>query len=98
MAKKKSKKKRGKNQQEEVEIELAADGAPLFPPEFDPSTLVMPPKYLFEERLKVFLAVILFLLFLLFFGGIAWYFLSQVDPVLNGSGAAALFSLLGIWL
>lgn len=62
----------------------------------DPKDLVMPPKYLFEERIKLVLAIILFILFLLFFGGIAWFFLSKMDASFvdsSGSSSAVKFIL-----
>ena len=51
------------------------------------------PKFIFEEKLKAFLAVILFFLFLLLFGSVAWYFLTQVDTALvNGATGFTNFS------
>lgn len=73
---KEKKKKRGKMSQEELEQQMMEQGFPIQRAMLNPSELVMPPKYLAEERLKMFLAIVLFLLFLLFFGGIAWYFIS----------------------
>lgn len=58
--------------------------------DIDMDKLIMPPKYLFEERMKVFLGILLFILFLLFFGGIAWYLLALMDAgMLGGTVAAA---------
>ena len=63
------------------------------PVKLDPKLLELSQKPIFEESLKTFLAVILFILFLLLFGAVAWYFLTQFDAVLvNGTSSTKVIS------
>lgn len=58
----------------------------------------LPPKFIFEEKLRTFLAVILFLLFLLLFASVAWYLLTQLDSTfVNGTGFTSLKTYLSFF-
>ena len=50
---------------------------------------MMNQKPIFEERLKVIIAIILIILFIFLFIGIAWYFLTQVDVAIVNSNSAS---------
>lgn len=55
---------------------------------------------LFEEKLKIVIAIILVILFILLFIGIAWYFLTQVDTafVNNSSQSSSVASFIDTYL
>lgn len=55
----------------------------------DMEIYMMNQKPIFEETLKVVIAVILILLFIFLFIGIAWYFLTQVDVAIVNSNSAS---------
>ncbi len=66
------------------------------PKPVDMELYMMNQKPIFEERLKVIIAIILIILFVFLFIGIAWYFLTQVDVAIvnsnNTSSSAAVIS------
>ena len=72
----------GKNKQAVNEKVKKSKKNAQMPIKIDPKLLELSQKPIFEESLKTFLAVILFILFLLLFGAVAWYFLTQFDAAL----------------
>lgn len=86
MAKNKQKKLSKKEQkqlaEEQMNIDRVKFSSAVNNNEID---IPVPPKYLAEEIFKIILGVILFILFLAFFGLLAWYFIIQSDAqFING--------------
>lgn len=79
MAKKSGKDKKKKKNREQVEVTSKTMR----------TVIDVSPKFILEERLRTIFGIVLFLLFLVLFGAVVWYFLTQLDTTFV-SGTAGL--------